>query len=128
MRFIRLEYLPSAKCKSHTMNDVISENRRYVRRSLKSRVTVVRREPREHLGTLVDVSEHGIGVTGYTPNRPGERYPLALLHLPEEPDGSRLVPFDAQCAWCRQISEANYVSGFSLTDLPDAARAVFDKL
>lgn len=125
--FIRLERLAIAKCHA-LMNDVIHENRQYVRRSLKSRVTVVFRASREHLGTLVDVSEQGIGVTSYKPNLAGESYELALLHLPDEQNVPRLVAFDAQCVWCRQISGANYVSGFSLTEISDAARNIFAKL
>ena len=110
------------------MNDEIANNRRYVRRSLKSRVTVVTRTDNEHLGTLVDVSQEGFGITCYQPCAPEDVYPLALMHLPEEHGRQRLAELEAKCIWCRRISAANYVSGFALLSISEPARHLLDTL
>jgi len=110
------------------MNDEIANNRRYVRRSLKSRVTVVTRSDNEHVGTLVDVSEGGFGITCYQPCSPADVYSLALMHLPEEHDSPRLAELEAKCMWCRRISAAHYVSGFALQSISEPARHLLDTL
>jgi len=110
------------------VNDEIANNRRYVRRSLKSRVTVVKRANNEHLGTLVDVSQEGFGITCYQPCTPQQVYALALMHLPEEHDGERLAELEGQCIWCRRISAAHYVSGFAVHTISESARQLMDTL
>ena len=110
------------------MNDEFANNRRYVRRSLKSRVTVVTQSRREHVGTLVDVSEQGFGITCYQPCNPDDVYALALMHLPEEQDSPRLAELEARCIWCRRISAAHYVSGFALNSVSEPARQLLDAL
>jgi len=110
------------------MNDDLANNRRYVRRSLKSRITVVSREAGEHVGTVVDVSREGFGITCYQPCTPDDVYSLALMHLPEEHDGQRLADLEAKCIWCRRISAAHYVSGFALHTISDPARQLLDTL
>lgn len=110
------------------MNEFIEDNRRYIRRSAKSRVTVVNRGSSEHLGTLVDVSEEGFGIAGFTPCDAGTSYALALLHLPTEIGAPRVVDFEAECKWCRKISTSSFASGFALSEIPSAVRKVFDSL
>jgi hypothetical protein len=110
------------------MDDEIANNRRYVRRSLKSRVTVVTGAGAEHVGTLVDVSEEGFGITCYQPCTPEAVYSLALMHLPDEHDGQRLADLEARCIWCRRISAAHYVSGFAVQTISDQARHLLDTL
>lgn len=110
------------------MNDELANNRRYVRRSLKSRVTVVTRDGNEHLGTLVDASEEGFGITCYQPCTPAHVYSLALMHLPDEHGGQRLAELEARCIWCRRISAAHYVSGFAVQTISAAARELLDAL
>ncbi len=110
------------------MNDELANNRRYVRRSLKSRVTVVTQAGREHVGTLVDVSEHGFGITCYHPCTPGDVQMLALLHLPQDHDGGRLAGLEAKCVWCRRIGATHYASGFAMQTVSEPARRLLEQL
>ena len=110
------------------MNDVIADNRRYVRRSLKSRITLVTRADKRHVGTLVDVSKQGIGITSYQPCDPRHIYEFELLKLPERYDEKRMVSVRVECKWVRQISAAHYACGFAIHEASPEASALLETL
>ena len=68
-------------------------------------------------GTLGDITVKGLMLIGEKPFETHSTYQLKLV-MPATIMGSKEIPFDARCIWCKETADYNrYCSGFQFTDI-----------
>jgi len=103
------------------------EQRKYIRKSLHSKVSVFERNTHEYVGLLADYSQEGIMVaSSVQPMEIGRRYQYMLLVQSPVNGDTRRVQLDAECAWCEQGSLSFYGIGFRLENISPEARQVLE--
>ena len=103
------------------------ERRKYIRKSLHSKVSVFERNTHEYVGLLADYSQGGFMVaSSVQPMEIGGRYEYMLLIQSSDSGESRRVQLDAECAWCEKSSLSFYGIGFRLENISPEARQVLE--
>ena len=103
------------------------EQRKYIRKSLHSKVSVFERNSNEYVGLLVDYSQGGFMVASSVQAMEiGGRYEYMLLVQSSEGSESTRLQLDAECVWCEKSSLSFYGIGFRLENISPEARQVLE--
>ena len=82
----------------------------------------------EVTGHLVDISLGGIMIIGERPIEKGRLYTLSM-DVSLLADDSRVIVFDARCAWVGSEVDSNfYIAGFEFISLSDENKAVIKEI
>lgn len=103
------------------------ERRKYIRKSLHSKISVFERNTNEYVGLLVDYSLAGFMVTSSVqPTDIGGNYEYTLLVQTADDGDSIRIELDAQCAWCEKSSLSFYSTGYRLKNISPQARQMLE--
>ena len=105
----------------------MDEQRKYMRKSLHSKVSIFERNTNEYVGLLVDYSQAGFMVAcSVQAMGIGGRYEYMLLVQSSEGAESTRLQLDAECVWCDKGSLSFYGVGFRLENISPEARQVLE--
>lgn len=108
--------------------DAPDDRRAYVRKSLKSTVSVFDRDSNQYIGLVADYSDEGLLITSsITPIQVGKIYHFMLLvQSSHGMDDTDRASVDAVSVWCERTSPSFYGTGFKLQLLPSQAKKLLE--
>lgn len=98
------------------MNHTAADSRMQPRWALKSSVSVFEQHSKEYLGLLVDCSEQGLMISTYDSLKPGTRFSLELVDIPDNVSDRRSGQCVAEVVWCDRITPSLYGNGFRIME------------
>lgn len=103
------------------------DNRKFMRHTLNSTVSVFNNHNHEYLGIVVDVSEEGLMVSSAMPLACDTDYILLITDAPVNGGSRHSGSIRARSVWSNKINSTMYGTGFHIESKSEQASAMFKR-
>ncbi|MCP5326339.1 MAG: PilZ domain-containing protein [Oceanospirillaceae bacterium] len=103
------------------------DQRKFMRHTLNSTVSVFNNHNHEYLGIVVDISEQGLMVSSAMPLECDKKYILQIVDAPVNGGGRHSGSISARAVWSAKINSTMYGTGFEIESRSEQASAMFKR-